>query len=121
MEQYDVNIFHQPYILLKIIGNLSQKMKYLLARVYYVNSPSTIGKNVKICLKDNIDFIITNTEIFDKIKLIISMNYKMRHSVILQDIIINFRTEYKFLNIFNELANNYYINENPFIDAFALI
>jgi hypothetical protein len=118
MEQYDVNIFHQPYILMKIIDNLSQKAEWIINRTHYnTNYPSGPFKYTKCHLSDNIEFTKTNHEILIKIKLILSMNYKTISSEIFRDIVRKFKTPYKILCTFHDLLNNHYINENPAIDV----
>jgi hypothetical protein len=75
----------------------------------------------KCHLRDNIAFVKGSCENLNKIKLILSMNYKMVNNAIFQDVVIKFRVAHNVVNVFNELSNNHYIKDNSSIDIVITI
>jgi hypothetical protein len=81
MDDYETNVFQQPYILLRIINILFGRFKNLFWYNYCSEQLKFSYPYQDIFkLNENVDVVINNEIIIKKVKLIISMNYRITNS-----------------------------------------
>jgi hypothetical protein len=100
MDNYEVNVFQQPYILIKLIDIIFKKFYSLFyTTVINYSTPFKYKTYDYIDLLDNIYFIEINDIIINKNKLIISMNYRIKNSSIFQSNVKKLKKQIKMNSV----------------------
>jgi hypothetical protein len=100
MDNYETNIFQQPYVLIKLIDIIFKKFSNLFYTIVFnYLTPFKYKTYDDINLLDNAYFIEQNEEVINKNKLIISMNYRIKNNSIFQNNVKKLKKQIKINDI----------------------
>jgi hypothetical protein len=103
MDNYEVNIFNQPYVLIRLINFIFDD--FLCFDVFYTKEARYLYSHLhkkRYNLLDSIIIIVPNNVLINKVKTIITINYKIRNNFLFRKIIERYKE--------NILVNNDYNN-----------
>jgi hypothetical protein len=104
MDNYEVNIFQQPYVLIKLIDIIFDD--FLCFDVFYTKESRYIYSHTfkkRYNLLDSIIIIVPNAIIINKVKSITLINYKIKNNFLFLKIIKRYKENILLNNDYNNI------------------